>query len=147
MLGRRRKRLYIFQRLLYGLTVSDAAMTSPEACFFYADVYNNEGKFLMRQTLLFVLPKDFAWKEPHIQVEIQDRADGVEITVSASSFAKYVEIDFKEADVVLSDNYVDVTSPAPVTVFAKTSYSAAVLRDQLQIQSVYNIGRAEGNNN
>ena len=74
-------------------------------------------------------------------MEIRDCTDGVEIIVSASAFAKYVEIDFKEADVVLSDNYVDVTSTAPVTVFSKTSYSAAELRDQLQIQSVYNIGR------
>lgn len=122
-------------------SVSDAAMTSPETCYFYADVYNDNGEFLMRQTLLFALPKDFAWKEPHIRVEMEDRPGGVEIKVSASAFAKYVEIDFRQADVVLSDNYVDVTSPAPVTVFAKTSCSAAVLKDQLTIQSVYNIGR------
>ena len=122
-------------------SVSDAAMTAPEDCYFCADVYNEEGAFLMRQTLLFVLPKDFAWKDPHIRAEIEDRPDGVQITLSASAFAKYVEIDFKEADVVLSDNYVDVTSQASVTVLAKTSYSAAELKDQLIIQSVYNIGR------
>ena len=122
-------------------SVSDEAMTSPQECYFYADLYDDEGKFLMRQTYLFALPKDFGWKEPDIQVEIQDCTDGVEITVSVSSFAKYVEIDFKDADVVLSDNYVDVTSRTPVTVFAKTDYSAAMLREQLTIQSVYNIGR------
>ena len=122
-------------------SVSDQAMTSPEDCYFYADLYDDAGNFLMRQTLLFTLPKDFAWKEPNIRVEIKDRADGVEITVSASAFAKYVEIDFKEADVVLSDNYVDVTSTAPVTLFAKTSHNAAELANQLTVQSVYNIGR------
>ena len=122
-------------------SVSDEAMTAPQDCYLYADVYDGEGKFLMRQTLLFALPKDFAWKEPNIRVEIKDRADGVEITVSASAFAKYVEIDFKEADVVLSDNYVDVTSTAPVTLFAKTSHNAAELANQLTVQSVYNIGR------
>jgi len=122
-------------------SVPDAAMTSPEDCYFYADVYDAEGTFLMRQTLLFVWPKDFAWKEPRIQVEIQDHADGVQIKVSANAFAKYVEIDFKQADVVLSDNYVDVTSKAPVTVYAKTQYSAAELAEQLQVQSVYNIGK------
>ena len=122
-------------------SVSDQAMTAPEDCYFYADLYDDAGNFLMRQTLLFTLPKDFAWKEPNIRVEIMDRDDGVEITVSASAFAKYVEIDFKETDVVLSDNYVDVTSTAPVTLFAKTSHNAAELANQLTVQSVYNIGR------
>ena len=121
--------------------VSDAAMTDPAASYFYADVYDHEGIFLMRQTLLLVQPKDFAWKDPHIRAEIEDCADGVQITLSASAFAKYVEIDFKEADVVLSDNYVDVTSQAPVTVHARTCYTATELKDQLIIQSVYSIGR------
>ena len=122
--------------------VAENAITAPEECYFYADLFDAEGKFLMRQTLLFVPPKDFAWAEPGVRVEISDCDGGVEIAVSANAFAKYVEIDFSDADVVLSDNYVDVTGPAPVMLHAKTDLTAAQLAMQLQVQSVYNIGRA-----
>lgn len=122
--------------------VAENAITAPEECYFYADLFDAEGKFLMRQTLLFVPPKDFAWAEPGVRVEISDCDGGVEIAVSANAFAKYVEIDFSDADVVLSDNYVDVTGPAPVMLHAKTDLTAAQLAKQLQVQSVYNIGRA-----
>ena len=93
----------------------------------------------MRQTLLFTLPKYFEWKKPNVVADIQDIEDGVEITLTANCFARYVEVDFEDADVVLSDNYVDITSGEPVKLVAKTKYNAKELTKQLKLQSVYDI--------
>ena len=120
--------------------VSDSAVEDKYDCYMYADLFDEKGNFIMRQTLLFAPSKHIEWRKPNISVEIQDCEDGVDITLSSDVFTKYVEIDFAQADVVLSDNYVDITSSQPVKLHAKTQYTAAELTRQLQVQSVYDIG-------
>lgn len=124
--------------------IKDTAVDNIYDCYFYADMYDEEGKFLVRQSLLFVPPKHFEWKDPNVKAEICDIPEGVEITLTAENFARYVEVDFEEADVILSDNYIDITSNEPVKLRAKTKYSAEALQKQLILQSVYDIGVHEG---
>lgn len=120
--------------------VSDQEVDNEYNCYFYADLYDENGNFVMRQTLLFTKAKNFGFCEPNVTADIQDSEGGVTITLIADCFAKHVEVEFAEADVVLSDNYVDITSKEPVVLTAKTSYKAEELRKQLTIQSVYDIG-------
>jgi hypothetical protein len=53
--------------------------------------------------------------------------------------AKDVEISFKNHDAVLSDNYFDLPTNEPYTVFAKTNVPASELLSEIQIVSVYDI--------
>ena len=120
--------------------ISDKAIDNIYDCYLYADLYDEAGNFIMRQTLLFAPSKHFEWKKPNVVADIRDIEGGVEITLTAESYARYVEVDFEEVDVVLSDNYVDIVSAEPVKLVAKTEFAADELRKQLKLQSVYDIG-------
>lgn len=122
-------------------SLSDHRLDDPRACYLYADLYDANGLLIMRQTLLFIKPKHFKWQNPAIKAAVSDIPGGVSVTLTASAFAKSVCVDFAEADVVFSDNFVDLTSPEPLTLTAKTDLNAAVLQEQLQILSVYDIDK------
>ena len=55
--------------------------------------------------------------------------------------AKDVFVDFDGADIVLSDNYFDLTDKTAYTVLARTDLSADELEKRLSLKSVYDIGR------
>ena len=50
-------------------------------------------------------------------------------------------MDFDGADIVLSDNYFDLTDGSPYTVLARTDLSAEELKQRIILKSVYNIGK------
>ena len=54
-------------------------------------------------------------------------------------FARAVEIDFDPYDIVLSDNYMDITTPEGITVHGVTDLSAEELLKALRLKSVYDI--------
>ena len=111
----------------------------PFDCFLSADLYDENGTFIMRQTELFVPDKHFSYLKPSFQVELADTEDGVAINVTADVFAKGVCIDFQQDDIVLSDNYFALTDGKPYRVMARTQKTAKELREELTIQSVYDI--------
>jgi beta-mannosidase len=57
-------------------------------------------------TVIFSLPKFFHWKDPGLAYKIS----GDTITVSARAYAKSVEIQNRNQDIVLSDNYFDMNA-------------------------------------
>jgi len=65
-----------------------------------------DGETVSEGTVLFTVPKHFAFEDPHLRYE----CSGDEITVYADAFAKYVEIDSPDSDFVLSDNYFDMNA-------------------------------------
>jgi len=105
-----------------------------------AEIYGASGTLVTTRCQLFTKEKYFNWENPKLCAEIKDIDGGVEITVTAESFAKAVEIDFKSADVVLSDNYFDITRGS-VTVTAKTDLAAERLGGELRLKSVYDIDK------
>ncbi len=107
--------------------------------YFYADLYDEAGSFIMRQTQLFTKPKHFDWIKPEIRLEAKDVEGGVEFCLSANVFAKAVELDFANRDVILSDNYMDLVDGNAYVITAKTEYSAEELLADARIQSVYDI--------
>ena len=70
--------------------------------------YDKNGKFIMRQTELFAMPKHFEWKKPDIKAEILVIENKTVIDISSDTFAKGVFIDFSDSDCILSDNFFDI---------------------------------------
>ena len=62
----------------------------PYDTFLYADLYDEQGRFLMRQVELLVPAKHFQWRKPTFDVRIAPVPGGAEISVQADVFAKGV---------------------------------------------------------
>lgn len=116
-------------------------MTDKYKTFLYADLYDKNGNFVTRNTQLLCEAKHFEFKKPDIKVELCDIDGGVKFKVSSDVFAKGVYVDFEGIDLVLSDNFFDLTDGKPYIVTSKTEYSAEQLKKVIKIMSVYDIGR------
>ncbi len=110
--------------------------------YFYADLYDSDGKFLMRQVELLTAPKSFRWRIPQITVHAENVPDGVAISLTSNAFAKDVQIDFAQHDVILSDNYIHLVNGRPYTVIAKTHIDAGILLADLTLKCINNINQA-----
>lgn len=110
---------------------------------YYLEFYIKEGSsVLSKDTLLFVPEKHFNFKKPKLKTVITGQDRRFSLTVSSDVFVKDMEISFDGVDVVLDNNYIDLTSEAPVklnfTVLGgiETSYH---LKDVLEIRSVFDL--------
>ena len=66
-----------------------------------------EGKTVVSEgTVIFSLPKFFHWEDPRLTYKIS----GDTITIKAAAYAKSVEIQNRNQDLVLSDNYFDMNA-------------------------------------
>ena len=63
-------------------------------------------KVISEGTVIFSLPKFFHWEDPKLSCTIKGGA----ITVKAAAYAKSVEIQNRNQDLVLSDNYFDMNA-------------------------------------
>ena len=101
------------------------------------DIYNEyvsyqavkEGVVVSEGTVIFSYPKYFRYEDPQLQAAV----DGNRITVSASSYAKSVEILNDNEDLILSDNYFDLNGDR------KTVEVLSGRIDNLRLRSVYDI--------
>ena len=107
--------------------------------YIYVDLYDEQGRFLMRQVEMLVPAKHFGWIRPNIDLQFADTEDGVEIAVSSDVFTKGVCIDFRELDCVLSDNFFALTNGEPYRVTVRTQHKARELEEQVIIKNVYDI--------
>lgn len=88
-----------------------------------------EGQKISEGTTIFSYPKYFHYEDPELSFTVQ----GDEITVSAKKYAKSVEIQNENQDLVLSDNYFDLNGD---------SKTVKILRGDakgIRIRSVYQI--------
>ena len=94
-----------------------------------------------RDTLLFVVPKRFDFCDPTVRTSVSGSDKRFTLTLTATAFAKGVEISLGDIPVYLSDNYIDITSPAPVKVTMTTGTLETVerVRSMLKIRSIYDI--------
>ncbi|MBQ8322089.1 MAG: hypothetical protein IJX92_06975 [Clostridia bacterium] len=111
----------------------------------YIEYVFTEGTGLLAKgASLFTRESSFKLKAPNIKADIFGSEKRFSITLSADAFAKGVELDFGDIDVVLSDNYFDITSPAPIKVsctVSGTPETAQRLTEALKIRSLYDVGR------
>jgi beta-mannosidase len=122
------------------LTV-DATCENKYGEFMYADLYDEAGNFIMRQTELYVVPKFFEWKKPNLTVTMKDEGDDVILEIASDTFAKGVYVDFADCDPVLSSNFFDLVNGEAYRVTIKSDRKADELEKSLQIKTVYDIGR------
>lgn len=80
-------------------------------------------------TVLFCPPKHFRFADPQLRVRIE----GDEIVVSASAYAKSVEIQNDNDDLILSDNFFDLSGGEKRVKILKGK------ADGIQVRSVYDI--------
>ena len=109
--------------------------------YLYAELYDKDGNFIMRQTELFVPPKQFEWKKPNINTKISVKDGKTVIDIKADTFAKGVYIDFDKFDLILSDNFFDLTNNKAYRITVQTELSPEELNDNLKIMSVYDIDK------
>ena len=126
------------------LSSEDVAVYKPSDAhpyteFVTVDLFDENGAFVQRQTELFTQPKHFEWQKPTLKVAAKKVDGGVALTLSSDVFAKDVCVDFDGVDVVLSDNYFDLTDKAPYTVIARTELSPEELKNRILLKTVYDI--------
>ncbi len=117
----------------------EGIISDPYSNYFYADLYDENGVFIMRQTEIVVKPKHYNWHKPNISVAAENTDNGVKLSFKSDVFAKNVEVDFENADIVLSDNYFDIASENEVVVTAATKLTAEEIVKTMKLCSVYNI--------
>ncbi len=71
---------------------------------------------LSESTVLFVVPKQFDFQKPALRVEICEKPERFDITISARAFVKAVCLDCRSMDLGFSDNWFDLHGGIPVTV-------------------------------
>ncbi len=91
--------------------------------------FTSEGETVSCGTVLFCAPKHFRFRDPELKVSV----NGDEITVSASAYAKSVEIRNENDDLVLSDNFFDLNADS------KTVKIISGKADGITVRSVYDI--------
>ncbi len=88
-----------------------------------------EGQVVSQGTCLFTAPKHFDFENPELILT----REGNELTVKASKFARFVEIEGIDGDVKLSDNFFDMNpGERSVTILEGTA-------TQFRVRSVYDI--------
>lgn len=95
----------------------------------WGTAFSGEELPLSSGTVLFCPPKHFRFADPCLTVE----ADGDELVVTAEAYAKSVEIQNEDQDMLLSDNYFDIN---------KGTRRVKILKGRpvgLKIRSVYDI--------
>ena len=110
---------------------------------YYLEYCLREGSSaLAHGVLLFVPEKHFDFKKALIDTKITGQDKNFSLTISADKFVKDLEMDFEGVDGVFSDNYINLTSGAPVKIGIKITdptKSAEQLSQLLKIRSVQDL--------
>ena len=94
---------------------------------------------ISQDSLLFVTPKRFQYLQPDIKVELVKKGEKWQFAISAHNYAEDVQIDFCNADVVLSDNYFVLTDGKTKYIdIISSSVNIQQLMEQITIQYVTN---------
>jgi beta-mannosidase len=100
------------------------------------------GRAVSSGTVLFVKSKHFEYVDPEITLITSEAGDKFVIEVSSNAFARFVELDLKDADAIFSDNYFDLSSGEVINIEVSKSnlskeMSLEEFSDQLTARSLY----------
>ena len=93
-------------------------------------------------TMTFVPEKHFKFLPPNIKAQVVGSDKRFSVTLSADAYAKGVEISFADRDAVFSENYVDITTSAPIKISFNIvgGYETAEhLNRTIKIKSLYDV--------
>lgn len=113
----------------------------PYGSFICVELFDDYGVCIARRSEMFVAPKHFSFHKPNVQVRFEKK-DGLTFAcVSADAYCKDVYLDFKDFDCILSDNFFDITDKNEYILTLETDHTVQELEQNLQIMTVYDIGR------
>lgn len=105
---------------------------------FITELYSKDNKKLSSSTVLFCKAKRFKFKTPDIKTEVFSENGQTKIKIFSDCFTYRTELDFKETDSVLSDNYFDIYSKEPV-IITVADLDEKTVKDRLVIRTVNNL--------
>lgn len=100
-----------------------------------------EGKEVSTGTVLFVKAKHFGFTNPEISVNVFEEADKFILDVTSKAYARFIELDLRDADAIFSDNFFDLSANDVKKVeLKKENLSSALtlqqLKGQLKVRSL-----------
>ena len=112
---------------------------------YYLEYLLREGSSVIyRDVLLFVPEKYFKFEDPKFSVDITGSDRRYSITLTAESFVKDLELDFDGTDAIFAENYIDITTNAPIkislTVTSGTE-TAYHLKNAITLRSIYDAAK------
>ena len=97
--------------------------------------FHVDGRVRSEGTVLFVKPKHFSLVQPEITAVVEEQPDRFAVRLTASAFARFVELDFLAVDAKLSDNFFDLHAGEEKEItIDKRDLSKPVTRDALQAE-------------
>lgn len=101
----------------------------------YALVVGNET--VSSGTNIFVVPKHYNYIKPRYITELTQTGKRFLLNIKTDVYACFVEVQFTEADIVLSDNFFDISTPDGVTVYFECeSITVDELKEQINLRSI-----------
>jgi beta-mannosidase len=106
----------------------------------------SELDIVMGSVLQFVPVKHYNFKDPKIQIELIEELEEYKIILQAAAYAKDVFLELKHCDGFFQDNWFDIHGEQKVTIKLPKhtlikALSLEELKDELEIMSVYDIGK------
>lgn len=84
------------------LDFPDASLTE----HYFSFAFEVDGRAISKGTALFCAPKHFAFADPRLEI----RREGGEVVISAQAFAKHVYVESDDPDLLLEDNFFDLSA-------------------------------------
>lgn len=100
------------------------------------------GETVSRGTVSFVPAKHFSFENPKIAADVRQTEAGFAVSLTAESFARFVELRLAGADAIFSDNFFDLSAGESREIFVRKedlsrSLSAGEFRKELQVRSLF----------
>ncbi|WP_105613989.1 beta-mannosidase [Vallitalea okinawensis] len=129
------------------LDFSNDLLTKEERFSTYMDYYLIcDDQIIGSGSTLFTEPKYFKFLDPKISFEVIDNGQDFTLSFKTINYAKYIEIDFKDMDIVLEDNYFDMNKDIGriINVSKDTlpeNINREWLSDHICIRSIYDMSQ------
>ncbi|MFA5006513.1 MAG: glycoside hydrolase family 2 protein [Candidatus Izemoplasmatales bacterium] len=118
-------------RLSFDLSKEERFATVLSAAF------SEDGAIVAENLVSFAPDKHLNLTEPAIRVVVRAKRDRFEVTLTASAFAKFVELSLPDADPVFSDNYFCLLAGEKKTVSCPAAGDPADFRMKLRVRSLH----------
>jgi beta-mannosidase len=106
---------------------------------FIAELHQGEQRVALN-VATFTPTKHLELADPQLETKIREAGGNLEITITAKSLARFVELELEGVDVIFNDNYFDLPAgwTATVTCQKPQGWTLAQAEQALKVYSLYN---------
>ncbi len=108
--------------------------------YFEYTLYS-DNNIISSEVLTIEKAKHFSYKKPNIIANIYREDDATMLEICSDCYAGKVGIEFDDFDIVLEDNYFDLTEYTPRIIKLNTNEDIKKLKSNIQITSIYDIAK------